>query len=69
MFTGNQDIKQPNILDIQFLSAEGDLQATVQRMKDDGATYAFYMENDNELQADADIDDIKGGRDFRKFVE
>ena len=69
VFVDNEAGNQPDILDIQFLSANGDLLDTIQRMKEDGARYAFCKESDDELQSDADIDDIKAGEDFRSRIE
>ena len=69
IFINNQSGERPNIIDIQFLSANGDLSDTTQRMKEDGALYAFVIESNNELQSDLDIDDIKAGEDFRSRVE
>ncbi len=69
VFAKQANNKKGNILDVQFLAAEDNLTATVQRMKADGAGYAFFRECEDELQCDAEIDDIKAGEDFRSFVD
>lgn len=53
------------ITDIQFLSAEDEIAATLQRMKDDGAVYFYFKNSSDRLQSDADIDDMKRGEDYR----
>ncbi len=62
IFTNENDA----IEDIQFLSDEDEINATLQRMKDDGAVYFYFTDNLDRLQSDANIDDIKEGEDYRK---
>ena len=57
------------MLDIQLLLSEGEIGATLQRMKEDGAKYVFWKECADELQCDTEIDDIKRGEDYRRMIE
>ena len=68
VFAKAKNNKNYTVLDIQFLASENDIRATVQRMKDDGATHIFFTEGNDELQCDADIDDIKRGTDYRNRI-
>ena len=61
--------KNDAIADIQFLSDDEEVTATLQRMKDDGVEYFYFTGGIDALLADADIDDIKAGDDYRKKID
>ena len=68
VFTKEKKTGSGAALDVQLLFP-GEVEDTLDRMKEDGALFAFFKECDDELSCDADIDDIKGGEDYRKSVE
>ena len=69
VFTKGKNAESASVLDVQLLISKDEIDSTVERMKEDGALFAFFKECDDELACDAEIDDIKGGDDFRKSVE
>lgn len=69
VFTKKSSNANHTVLDIQLLLSEDEITATVQRMKEDGAVYAFWKECSDELQCDTEIDDMKRGEDYRTMVE
>ena len=69
VFTKEKNAETGSVLDVQLLISEDEIDNTVERMKEDGAAFAFFKECNDELSCDAEIDDIKGGDDYRKSIE
>lgn len=68
VFTKEKKAETGFVLDIQLLQSKGETDGTIDRMKKEGAAFAFFKECDDELGCDAEIDDIKGGDDYRKSI-
>ena len=68
VFTRKNKAENHTVLDIQLLLEE-EITSTIQRMKEDGAIYAFWKECTAELTCDGEIDDIKRGEDYRMKME
>ena len=68
VFTKEKKAESASVLDVQLLQSKDEIDNTVERMKEDGAAFAFFKECDSELACDAEIDDIKGGGDYRKSI-
>ncbi len=68
VFVQGTDAKTLTVLDVQLLLNKAEVESTVERMKEDGATHAFSKHCSDELGCDADIDDIKSSDDYRRMV-
>lgn len=68
VFTKENIAESHAMLDIQLLMDEDEITATVQRMKEDGAVYAFCKDCTDEIACDAEIDDIKEGEDYKRSI-
>ena len=69
VFTKEKKTGSGSVVDVQLLQSKDEINDTVDRMKEDSALFAFFKECDDELACDAEIDDIKGGDDYRKSIE
>ncbi len=54
------------IEDIQFLAEDAEVTSTLQRLKADGAAAFYFKDTIDEAAANAMIDDIKDGDEYRR---